>query len=32
MTYGMEQKIDKLTVMIGKLVAEDEGQKRPFKP
>ena len=32
MTDGIEQKIDKLTVMIGKLVMEDEGQNRPFKP
>ena len=29
---GIEQKIDKLTVMMGKLVMEDEGQNRPFKP
>ena len=27
-----EQKIDKLTVMMGKLVTEDEGQSKPFKP
>ena len=32
MTDGMEQKIDKLLVIIGKLVTEDEGQNRPFKP
>ena len=29
---GIEQKIDKLTVMMDKLVTEDEGQNRPFKP
>ena len=28
----IEQKIDKLPVMIGKLVMEDKGQNRPFKP
>ena len=28
MTDGMEQK---LTVMMGKLVTEDEGQNKPFK-
>ena len=28
----LEQKIDRLTVMIGKLVTEDEGQPKPFKP
>ena len=28
----LEQKIDRLTVMIGKLVTEDEGQSKPFKP
>ena len=32
MTDDMEQKIDKLTVMMGKLVTEDEGQSKPFKP
>ena len=32
MTDGMEQKIDKLMIMMGKLVTEDEGQNRPFKP
>ena len=32
MMHGIEQKIDKLTVMIGKLVTEDEGQKGEFKP
>ena len=29
---SMEQKIDKLMVMMGKLVMEDEGQNRQFKP
>ena len=28
----LEQKIDRLTVMMGKLVIEDEGQSKPFKP
>ena len=28
---GIEQKIDKLMVMMGKLVMEDEGQNRQFK-
>ena len=28
----LEQKIDRLTVMMGKLVTEDEGQSKPFKP
>ena len=28
----LEQKIDRLTVMIGKLVTEDEGHPKPFKP
>ena len=32
MMDGIEQKIDKLTVMMGKLVMEDKGQNRPFKP
>ena len=32
MTDDIEQKIDKLTVMMGKLVTEDEGQSKPFKP
>ena len=27
-----EQKIDKLMVMMGKLVTEDEGQNKQFKP
>ena len=30
-TDGIEQKIDKLTVMMSKLVTEDEGQNRQFK-
>ena len=30
-TDDTEQKIDKLTVMMGKLVTEDEGQSKPFK-
>ena len=28
----LEQKIDRLKVMMGKLVTEDEGQPKPFKP
>ena len=32
MMDGIEQKIDKLTVMMGKLVGEDEGHSRQFKP
>ena len=28
----LEQKIHRLTVMMGKLVTEDEGQSKPFKP
>ena len=28
----LEPKIDRLTVMIGKLVTEDEGNPKPFKP
>ena len=32
MMNGLEEKIDKLTVMMGKLVTEDEGQNRQFKP
>ena len=32
MMDSIEQKIDKLTVMMGKLVIEDEGQNRQFKP
>ena len=31
MTDDIEQKIDKLTVMMGKLVTEDEGQSKSFK-
>ena len=31
MTDGIEQKVGKLTVMLGKLVMEDEGQNRQFK-
>ena len=30
MMDSIEQKIDKLTVMMGKLVMEDEGQNRQF--
>ena len=30
-TDGMEQKIDKLMVMMGNLVTEDKGQNKPFK-
>ena len=29
---NLEQKIDRLTVMMGKLVTEDEGLPKPFKP
>ena len=29
---NLEQKIDRLTVMMGKLVTEDEGQPKLFKP
>ena len=32
MTDSMEQKIDKLTVVMGKLVPEERGQNKPFKP
>ena len=32
MTDDSEQMIDKLMVMMGKLVMEDEGQNRQFKP
>ena len=28
----LEQKIDRLTVMMGKLLTEDEGHPKPFKP
>ena len=31
MTDDIEQKIDKLRVMMGKLVTEDAGQNKPFK-
>ena len=31
-TEGIEQKIDKLMTMMGKLVTEDEKQSKPFKP
>ena len=29
---NIEQKIDRLTVMVGKLVTEDKGHPKPFKP
>ena len=32
MTDGEQQKIDKLTLMMGKLVPNDKGQSKPFKP
>ena len=32
MTDGIEQKIDKLTLMMGKLVTNDKGQNKPFEP
>ena len=32
MTDGIEQKIDKLTVMMGKLVTGGDRQDKPFKP
>ena len=32
MTDDIEQKIDQLTLMMGKLVTEDKGQNKPFKP
>ena len=32
MTDGIEQKIDKLIVMMDRLVTEDKGQNKPFKP
>ena len=28
----LEQRIDRLIVMMGKLVTEDKGQSKPFKP
>ena len=31
-TDGIEKKTDKLMVMMGKLVMEDKGQNRQFKP
>ena len=31
-TDDLEQKIDRLTVMMGILVTEDEGQPKLFKP
>ena len=31
-TTDIEQKLDKLTVMMGTLVTEDEGQGKQFKP
>ena len=31
-TDNIEQKIDKLTLMMGKLVTEDKGQNKPFQP
>ena len=30
--FGIEQKIDQLMVMMGKLVMEDKGHNRQFKP
>ena len=32
MMDDLEQKIDKLTILMGKLVPEDKGQNRQFKP
>ena len=32
MMDSIEEKIDKLMVMMGKLVMEDKGQNKPFKP
>ena len=32
MTDNIEQKIEKLTLMMGKLVTEDKGHDKPFKP
>ena len=29
---NIEQKIDKLTSMMGKLVTDDKGQNKPYKP
>ena len=31
-TDDIEQKINKLMTMMGKLVTEDKGQSKPFKP
>ena len=31
-TDNIEQKIDQLMLMMGKLVTEDTGQNKPFKP
>ena len=31
-TDDIEQKLDKLMMMMGKLVTEDEEQNKPFKP
>ena len=31
-TSDIEQKLDKLMAMMGKLVTEDEGQSKQFKP
>ena len=30
--YDLEQKIDRLMVMMDKLVTEDDGSSKPFKP
>ena len=32
MTDNIEQKIDQFMLMMGKLVTEDKGQNKPFKP
>ena len=32
MTDSIEQKVDQLALMLGKLVTEDKGQNKPFKP
>ena len=32
MMDGLEQIIDKLTVIMGKLITKDKGQNRQFKP
>ena len=32
MHNNLEQKIDKLTIMMDKLVTEDDGHSKPFKP